>query len=97
MANEERKFRYLLDSTENRCSKYFKQYYCNRIEQWTSCFRARTIVNTNRFLESFHRTLKVVYLQQKQNRIDFLLHTLLKIAKTQSREGKVYSQSSYLK
>ena len=34
------------------------------------------------FIESFHRSLKVVYLQQKQNRrIDFLLSALLKIAR----------------
>ena len=33
------------------------------------------------FLESFHRTLKIVYLQHKHNRrIYFLLHVLFKIA-----------------
>ena len=87
--NEERDFRLLLqqflskiDSTESRFSKYFKDHYCNRLDQWASCFRVKTIVNTNMFLEAFHRTLKVVYMQQKQNRrVDFLLHTLLKIAK----------------
>ena len=47
-----------------------------------------SVVNTNMFLESFHRTLKVVYLEHKHNRrIDYLLHTLLKIAR-----DKVFEQ-----
>ena len=89
MENDESTFRVLLqqlisllDTNEKRFSKYFKEHYCNRLEQWASCFRSGTIVNTNMFLESFHRTLKIVYLEQKINRrIDFLLHTLLRIAK----------------
>ena len=71
-----------MNTTENWFYKYFKDHYCNRLEQWASCFRKKTLLNTNMFLEAFHRTLKVVYMQQKQNRrIDFLLHILLKIAK----------------
>ena len=71
-----------LDGAERRFNKYFKENYCNRLGQWASYFRTGAIVNTNMFVESFHRTLKVVYLQQKHNRrIDFLLHTLLKIAR----------------
>ena len=55
--------------------------------QWASCFRARTTVNTNMFVESFHRVLKVVYLQHKQNRrVDFLLATLMKMARDKSFE-----------
>ena len=89
MENEETTFRVLLqqfisflDSAEKKFRKYFKDHYCNRLGQWASHFRAGSIVNTNMFLETFHRTLKVVYLQQKHNRrIDFLLHTLLKIAR----------------
>ena len=71
-----------LDATEKRFCKYFKEHYCNRLDQWASYFRRGSVVNTNMFLESFHRTLKVVYLQQKHNRrIDFLLHALLKISR----------------
>ena len=44
------------------------------------------------FVEAFHRTLKIVYLQHKQNRrIDFLVHTLLKIAR-----DKVFEQLTKL-
>ena len=43
--------------------------------------------NTNMFLEAFHRVLKIVYLHHKQNRrIDFLLTTLLKIARDKAFE-----------
>ena len=72
----------LLDREENRFYVYFKDNYCNRLEQWASCFRVGTVVNTNMYVEFFHRLLKVVYLQQKQNRrIDFLLSVLLKITR----------------
>ena len=89
MENEEPKFRQLLqqfvsslDSNEPAFSRYFKENYCNRLGEWASHFRVRSVVNTNMFLESFHRTLKVVYLQHKHNRrIDYLLHTLIKISR----------------
>ena len=50
--------------------------------QWAPCYRHKTAVNTNMFLETFHRLLKVVYLQHKQNRrLDHLIVTLMKIAR----------------
>ena len=98
MATDDREFRIspqqfmsAVDTSEKRFSKYFTVHYCNRVEQWASCFRVKTIINTNMFLEAFHRTLKVVYMQQKQNRrVDFLLHTLLKIVDqiTKLEKGK---------
>ena len=64
----------------------------NCLSEWASYFRIGSVVNTNMFLESFHRTLKVVYLQHKHNRrIDYLLHTLLKIAR-----DKVFEQLTKL-
>ena len=39
------------------------------------------------FTESFHRVLKIVYLQHKQNRrVDYLLYILLKISKDKAFE-----------
>ena len=39
-------------------------------------------MNTNMFVEAFHRKLKTVYFQKKQNRrVDRLVFTLLKIAR----------------
>ena len=95
MENQEASFRQLLqqfisflDANEERFSKYFKENYCNRLCEWASCFRRGSVVNTNMFVESFHRTLKVVYLEHKQNRrIDVLLHVLLKLSR-----DKVFEQ-----
>ena len=90
MQDDEKEFRFLLQqliSYLHNCEPH-----CNRICEWASCFRAKTVVNTNMFVESFHRTLKIVYLRQKQNRrIDLLLHTLLKFAK-----DKVFDQLTKL-
>ena len=99
MENEEAQLRQLLqqflsflDTKERAFSKYFKENYCNRLSEWASYFRIGSVVNTNMFLESFHRTLKVVYLEHKHNRrIDYLLHTLLKIAR-----DKVFEQLTKL-
>ena len=94
MQNEEPSFRVLLqqfltylEDAENRFYLYFKTEYCNRLETWASCYQVGTTVNTNMFVEAFHRLLKVVYLQHKQNRrVDVLLNTLLKIARDKTFE-----------
>ena len=84
------KLQHFLTIANNRSKdfhSYFLQYYAKRVEQWASCYRVGTTVNTNMFVESFHRVLKVVYLQHKQNRrIDYLLHILLKIARDKTFE-----------
>ena len=85
MQDDEKEFRFILqqlilyvDNCEPLFANYFRQNYCNRICEWASCFRAKTIVNTNMFVESFHRTLKIIYLNQKQNRrIDLLVHDMV--------------------
>ena len=54
---------------------YFQKQYAHQYLQWAAFNRAGTLVNTNMLVESF---LKVVYLDNKQNRrIDDLMHTLL--------------------
>ncbi len=66
---------------------YFMKNYCNRLQQWASCYRVRSTVNTNMFLEAFHRVLKIVYLYHKKNRrIDSLITVLLKIARDKAFE-----------
>jgi len=77
--------------------EYFKRTYVKRCEQWATCYRIGCIANTNMFTESFHRLLKVVYLEGKQNRrVDTLLNTLLRIARnliyeqiTKEEKGKL--------
>ena len=106
--NNEPKFRVMLqkfltylESKSDVYFKYFKENYCSvtRIKLWASCYRDGCTVNTNMFLESFHRVLKIVYLNHKQNRrVDSLLTTLIKIARDKAFErfckeekGKKYS------
>ena len=66
---------------------YFSTHYCKRVEQWASCYRQHTAVNTNMFVEAFHRVLKMVYLHHKRNRrVDVLLVTLLRISRDKAFE-----------
>ncbi len=58
--------------------EYF-QIYCNHSEQWALCFRIGTPVNTNMYSESFHRVLKICYLNHKYyRRLDSLIQILKK-------------------
>ena len=66
---------------------YFNTNYCSRLDQWSSSSVRYSNVNTNMFLEAFHRVLKIIYLHNKQNRrIDTLLTTLLKISRDKAFE-----------
>ena len=66
---------------------YFNSNYCNRLQQWATCFRKYTTTNSNMYLESFHKVLKIIYLHHKQNRrIDSILATLMKIARDKAFE-----------
>ena len=78
---------FLDENNENGFLHYFRNNYCNRVEQWAACYRLGTHANTTMFTEAFHRLLKTVYLHQKQNRrIDYLLYTLLRISKDKAYE-----------
>lgn len=62
--------------------EYFKENYCSRISQWATYARCYTPVNTNMHIEAFHRLVKVVYFQQKQNRrVDALIRVLLRLCR----------------
>ena len=53
-----------------------------KVKEWATYYRVGTIVNTNMFVESFRRLLKVVYMNNKQNRrVDLLVHILLRLAR----------------
>ena len=72
----------ILNEEQLEFAMYFEKEYVSRIEQWCTFSRIGTPVNTNMFVESFHRLLKVVYLENKQNRrVDYLVYTLIKIAR----------------
>ncbi|XP_011407648.1 PREDICTED: uncharacterized protein LOC100639460 [Amphimedon queenslandica] len=76
---------------------YFRKQYVPKIEQWAPCYRGATTVNTNMAIESFHRLLKVCYLEKKQNRrVDHLLHILLKISRDKTFERLQKTQKGKL-
>lgn len=59
--------------------RYFQAYYCNRKEQWASCYRKSAGINTNMYVESFHKVIKYLYLKGKTNkRVDKCIQVLLK-------------------
>ena len=71
-------------------AKYFTTYYAFRKQQWASCYRHEACVNTNMYMEAFHRVLKYIYLKGKVNkRVDHCVHTLLKIARDKGYERLV--------
>ena len=62
--------------------KYFNTIYVSHVKQWGTCYRVGTVVNTNMFTESFLQLLRVVCLNNKQNRrVNWLIHILLWIAR----------------
>ena len=63
-------------------AKYFEKAYVARKEQWALCFRTGSGINTNMFVEAFHRVLKYDYLKGTVNRrLDTLVCILLRVAK----------------
>ena len=75
-----------------------KAHYAQRTEGWAACHRSTTVVNTNMHIEAFHRLLKVVYLENKQNRrLDHLLCVLLRLSrdKTFERIAKLHKGEKY--
>ena len=40
-------------------AKYFRIHYANRAEEWASCYRKSAKINTNMYIESFHRILNM--------------------------------------
>ena len=59
---------------------YFNSHYANRPQQWAYCYRKGLGINTNMYLESFHKILKHVYLEgRKGKRVDRVIHALMRI------------------
>ena len=58
--------------------KYFSREYLHRPSQWAQSYRRKAGVNTNMFVESFHRVLKYCYQRAKVNkRMGKTIHLLL--------------------
>ena len=62
--------------------KYFTIHYSKRAKEWAACYRKAANINTNMYIESFHRTLKYIYFKGRINkRIDNLIHILMKVSR----------------
>ena len=82
------KFNLLLTETQRQLSQssetqdflsYFNSYYIQRKDQWAMCYRKSAFINTNMYVESFHRVLKHIYLKGKTiKRVDKCIQVLLK-------------------
>jgi len=57
---------------------YFATTYCSRVENWAFFNRKYIGINTNMYLEAFHKNVKYCYLEGKQcRRLDSLINALL--------------------
>ena len=64
--------------------EYFATYMVPIRQKWGYCYRAGDGINTNMFVEPFHRNLKYNYLRGKHNKhVDNLLINLLKFSRDQ--------------
>lgn len=45
---------------------YFQQYYSNRKELWAACYRQESPLNTNMYVEAFHRVLKYMFTSKER-------------------------------
>ncbi len=69
------------ESTKSFCT-YFQSHYVPRKQQWATCYRTFAGINTNMYVESFHRTLKYIYMKGRVNkRMDKCIEILLNLAR----------------
>ena len=90
------KFEKLLEATTEQLShnestksfsEYFQNNYVGRKEQWAACYRQGSMINTNMYVEAFHRVLKYLYLKGKINkRVDKCIYALLKLCRDKAFE-----------
>ena len=96
---DKNKFEALLNETITELSKssdtasfakYFATHYAHNKEQWAACYRMDAFLNTNMYVEAFHRVLKYIYMKGRVNkRLDKCLHILLKLARDKGFERLV--------
>lgn len=59
--------------------KYFREQWSSEVEHWSYCHRKGFGINSNMFVEAFHRVLKYSYLRGKANRrLDVCIVGLIK-------------------
>ena len=93
---DEDKFEHLLRQTQEQLAKsptasefsdYFIKYYVHRKSQWAACYRKGCQLNTNMYVEAFHRVLKHICMKGTHNkRIDKCIHLLIKLERDKAFE-----------
>ena len=79
--------RLALGSGTKRFLDYFEKEWAKKPRQWAYCYRAKHNINTNMFVEAFHRVFKRVYLGGKVNkRVDSCLVNLMKFIRDKTFE-----------
>ena len=96
---DQSKFELLLHETVKQLKKssstasfgdYFQTHYAKNKKRWAACYRKEAFVNTNMYVEAFHRVLKYVYMKGKVNkRLDNCIYILLKLARDKGFERLV--------
>ena len=67
--------------------EYFTKFYVQRKSQWATCYRKKSGINTNMYVNSFHCLVKYIYMRGRANkRIDKLLFTLIKVSRDKAFE-----------
>ena len=51
----------------NEFEEYFTKFYVPRKEQWAASYRTKSGINTNMYVESFHRLIKYIYTRGRSN------------------------------
>ena len=50
----------LMDETDEK-NNDFRHDYTNKVEELAACYRVKAGINTNMYVESFHKVLKYIY------------------------------------
>ncbi|XP_072384060.1 uncharacterized protein [Diabrotica undecimpunctata] len=70
------------NDTTKEFANYFQNNYVNRVESWAHCYRYGLGINTNMYLEAFHKVLKHIYLEGKKvKRLDKTIDALMKFTR----------------
>lgn len=79
--------------------EYFTSTYAKDPKTWAYCYRQHAGVNTNMHLARMHKSLKYIYLHQKNiKRVDKSLHSIMRLIKDKLIDRLiVITKGSYLK
>lgn len=84
---------------------YFVSNYANRPKMWAYCYRLWSGINTNMYVESFHKVIKYMYLDgEKIERLDKTINVIMKFIRDKVYDrlimlerGKISSKLSTLR